>query len=185
MKTKWIACFSQTGTEIFDIAKAINRYPDLLITNNKLKNINENLIHYYNENPDKDIIIVDVKLTNNIYRKLFSTFKKPLITLNGWLRIIPPDICSEFRIVNGHPGLITEYPELKGKDPVDRVWANKDRYKLFGSVIHNVTAEVDDGKIISSASKELDPTLSFEELCAQQRSISFNLWVDFLKSNLK
>ena len=30
---KWVAFFSQTGTEIVNISKKINRYPDLIVTN--------------------------------------------------------------------------------------------------------------------------------------------------------
>ena len=31
---KWIAFFSQTGSEIVNISKAIGRVPDLIVTNN-------------------------------------------------------------------------------------------------------------------------------------------------------
>ena len=30
---KWVAFFSQTGSEIVNISKTINRWPDLVVTN--------------------------------------------------------------------------------------------------------------------------------------------------------
>jgi len=30
---KWVAFYSQTGTEIVNISKKINRYPDLIVSN--------------------------------------------------------------------------------------------------------------------------------------------------------
>ena len=33
--TKWIAFFSQTGSEIADIADSIKRWPDVIITNDR------------------------------------------------------------------------------------------------------------------------------------------------------
>ena len=49
---------------------------------------------------------------------LVNNLKHDLITLHGYLRIIPENICKQCKhIYNGHPGLINMYPELKGKDP--------------------------------------------------------------------
>ncbi len=46
MNKPWIAFFSQTGTEIVDTAKSLNRWPDLIITNKRpehLRTINPEL----------------------------------------------------------------------------------------------------------------------------------------------
>ena len=50
-------------------------------------------------------------------------------------------------IYNGHPGLINMYPELKGKDPQERI---KPYMSLIGSVVHKVTPEVDAGEIVNN-----------------------------------
>lgn len=184
MKRKWIACCSQTGSEILNISKSLNYYPDIVITNNSLDKLNPILFNFYKEDPKKTLTRLDVKLSSEVYRSVFSRLKKPLITLNGWLRIVPPDICDEYEIYNGHPGLIDIYPELKGKDPVQRVWADKDKYEKFGSVIHRVTAGVDEGEIILSESRDLTAN-TFEELDTEQRDISLKLWINFLKKYIK
>ena len=111
--TTWIALFSQTGSEIAALSKAIKRSPDFVITNADIDNVN----------PEVDInfrINNDEAKTLDILEDLEFDIDSTLITLNGWLKIVPPDKCSKYNIYNGHPGLITKYPELKGKDPQQR-----------------------------------------------------------------
>lgn len=184
MKKKWIACCSQTGSEILNISRAIGRFPDILLTNNSLDKLNPNIVNYYKNCEEKTLLRADVKITSMVYEEVFSKFKSPIITLNGWLKIVPADICDKYTIYNGHPGLISKYPELKGKDPVQRVWEHKDNYTEFGSVIHIVTSEVDDGEIISESSGTFNFD-TFEELDAAQRDLSLNLWINFLKKYIK
>ncbi len=180
MKKKWIACCSQTGSEVLKISRAIGNFPDILLTNNSLSELNPNIFNYYKNCRDKTLLQVDVKITSKIYNDIFSKFKSPIITLNGWLKIIPADICDKYTIYNGHPGLISKYPELKGKDPVERVWQHKHNYTHFGSVIHLVTPEVDEGKIIIENSDIFDFS-NFDEFDSAQRNISLNLWIKLLK----
>ena len=103
MKKPWITFFSQTGSEIVDLAKILNRYPDCIVTNKRpahLRTINPEL--------EGKVIFVENKPTEEELRYILSQYKEPLITLHGWLRIMPPSICKEYSIFNGHPGLITE-----------------------------------------------------------------------------
>ena len=37
MANKWLAFFSQTGGEIADIAESLQRWPDLIITNERIQ----------------------------------------------------------------------------------------------------------------------------------------------------
>lgn len=142
---QWVSLFSQTGTEIVSLAKYYSRFPDTIITSNA------DMSKWNVDIPRDKVIIIDRKNTKNSYvlKKYFDT--SAIITLHGWLHIIPKDICEDFCIYNGHPGYIVDYPELKGKDPQDRVWRNFDLYDKIGSVVHRVTPIVDDGEIISSS----------------------------------
>ena len=140
MANKWITFFSQTGAEIADLSESIGRWPDLIITNERpdhLRTIDPRIVEYgYTEVPNKPTVSdLDAVLQDNA-----------IITLHGWLRIMPEVICNKYLIYNGHPGLITKYPELKGKDP--QVKAHKLGHEVAGAVIHKVTAGVDEGKII-------------------------------------
>lgn len=173
----WIALFSQTGSEIADLSSALNRTPDFVITNADLDQAN----------PD---VHVDFRLNNgeaktlDILENLEFNIDKTLITLNGWLRIVPASKCKNYNIYNGHPGLITKYPELKGKDPQQRAWDNINNYKEIGSVVHRVVEEVDAGEVMC---EEIVPTKNIGSLDATYdalRTTSFTAWYRFLKEHL-
>jgi folate-dependent phosphoribosylglycinamide formyltransferase PurN len=183
IKSGWIACFSQTGSEILDISNTIGRFPDVLVTNNEFKNISKILLDIYINADDKTLISVPKKPSPNVYDNIFTNYiKKPTITLHGWLRIIPAEICNKFEIYNGHPGLITEFPELKGKDPVEKVYTNIWNYDKIGSVIHRVTEGVDEGEVILTQEAPVGTICRYDELDVLQRSLSKKNWIEFLKN---
>ena len=143
MANKWIAFFSQTGAEIADLSENLGRWPDKIVKNKRskdLRTIDSRIV-------EKGFIELPNKPTPKKYKSVLEN--KSIVTLHGWLRIMPPSICKNYTIINGHPGLITKYPELKGKDPQMRAYQGK--YKTIGSVLHNVTKGVDEGEVISEA----------------------------------
>ena len=169
---QWVVFFSQTGTEIVDIAESLGRWPNKIITNERpehLRKINNKLL-------EREITYLPNKPTADDYDVVLQD--NALITLHGWLRVMPPSICNKYLIYNGHPGLITEYPELKGKDPQVRAFEGK--YPIAGAVIHKVTAEVDEGKVIS---EERFNTfgLELDDLFRILRDRSLYMWTNFLK----
>ncbi len=150
-KKDWVVFCSQTGSEIVRLSKVLNKVPTQVVTNNFKKLSLETRRWFSQEGitvsciPFNPVVkdYIDLELTDN-----------SLITLHGYLRIIPPSICEKYQIYNGHPGLITLYPELKGKDPQARAFEN--RYSLIGSVVHKVTAGVDEGEVLESDSVEIE-----------------------------
>lgn len=174
----WVAFFSQTGAEICDISERLGRWPDRIVTNKRpehLRTIDSRIpqdLLYWTEN----------KPLNIEYRWALSHVgNNPIITLHGWLRVVYPDICKQYEIYNGHPGLITEYPELKGKDPQVRAFEGK--YPVAGAVIHKVTAGVDEGEVLM---EERFNTfgLDLDGLFHILRDRSLHMWVNFLKKVL-
>jgi len=167
----WIALFSQTGSEIVELCKQLNRKPDLILTNN-----------FEITTGIKDLG-VEVKcakhseLMDFLLNQQYLNVNNITITLHGYLRIIPPNICSRYKIYNGHPGLITAYPELKGKDPQVRAWSGN--YKWIGCVIHKVTEGVDEGPI-EEQSGVPNKTTSLEEMYGLLKEMSLYLWVKFM-----
>lgn len=147
MAKTWIAFFSQTGSEIVALSKAIGRKPDLIVTNRELYELN---LH-----PELKSLGTIMYAKHNRLMEYFENTNPYesndcVITLHGYLRIISESMCRKYNIYNGHPGAINFYPELKGKDPQVRTWENKEQYKFIGSVVHKVTPIVDDGEIISN-----------------------------------
>ena len=147
MVREWIAFFSQTGSEIVSLGNALGKMPTEIVYNEKPIYKND-----INQNIDKYTLLPN-RPTVEDYERILSKYDNPLVTLHGWLRIVPPEICSKYEIFNGHPGLIDEYPELKGKDPQEKA------YRLGlqegGSVIHRVTEGVDEGEILYSTKASL------------------------------
>ena len=172
MATKWIAFFSQTGSEIAEVSEHLGRWPDLIVTNKRpdeIRTIDSRIVEYgYTELPNKPTVEdLEAVLQDNA-----------VITLHGWLRIMPPIICNKYLIYNGHPGLITMYPELKGKDPQMKAFNLK--HDLMGCVIHKVTAGVDEGKVL----KEIFFNawgITEENMWKTLRDRSSYLWIKFLK----
>ena len=179
METQWVAFFSQTGTEIVDIAKSLNRWPDLIITNKRpdhLRTINPELLEQ-----DHLLVTTSNKPTEDELFKLLSNYDNPVVTLHGWLRIMPPKLCENYYIYNGHPGLITEYPELKGKDPQIRAFEAK--YPVAGAVLHKVVAGVDEGRIILEERFNTF-NLELDDLFRILRDRSLYMWCNFLRQIL-
>lgn len=172
---KWIAFFSQTGAEIADIAEKIGRWPDRIITNERPEHLRtidpriEKQFYWTFRNYP----------TEENYLEVLEFFPDALVTLHGWLRIIPGYVTKGVNLFNGHPGLITKYPELKGKDP--QVRAYEGYYPEIGSVIHEVTEGVDEGKVVASKGISND-NFTLDETFDKLKEISLELWVDFLNN---
>tara|TARA_B110000495_G_C23042266_1_gene626091 strand:+ start:4378 stop:4923 length:546 start_codon:yes stop_codon:yes gene_type:complete len=172
----WIALFSQTGSEIVNISKSLSVYPDLVITN-KLKGSDD--IHQDIE----DNLYLPPKPNIQDYRNIFNKLDNPIITLHGWMRIIPGEICNDYDIYNLHPGLINMYPELKGKDPQRRVFDMLKPPKYVGCVIHKAVEEVDAGKIILS-DRLFNHYNTPNQLITTLHEMACNMWCNFFTKQL-
>ena len=174
----WIAFFSQTGTEIVEIAKHFGFGPDVIVTNERPESLRK-------INPEiKDlgkIVTLPNKPTLEELEEVIGYYDKPIVTLHGWLRIMPPELCKKYTIFNGHPGLITKYPELKGKDP--QVRAFEGNYDTIGCVLHRVTEGVDEGKILMV--EEVNAfELELDDIFHILGDRSLYMWINFLEENL-
>ena len=173
----WVAFFSQTGSEIVNISEEIGRWPDLIVTNRQsgYDKINSKISERLNAGKQR-MLLVEKKPTVDRYHEAIRD--GAIVTLHGWLRIVPEEICDKYEIYNGHPGLITTYPELKGKDPQVRAYEGK--YETAGSVIHEVVPEVDAGKILKEGQVDIKDK-SLDEVYGTLHKLSTDLWIDFLK----
>jgi len=189
-KRPWIVFYSHTGKEVKDICKALNPYgwkglgvyPHAICSNNP--NVSD--LGRYSRN---NHCIVLPKWSSDKYRKVFDEIRdyykaEPLITLHGWMKIVPPDICNDYEIYNGHPALINEYPELKGKDIQEAVINEVEKYPFIGSVVHKCIPEVDSGEILEVEKVQnfrvVDKQLIYDIL----RNTSLITWLRFLPKKL-
>jgi folate-dependent phosphoribosylglycinamide formyltransferase PurN len=178
MKRPWITFFSQTGSEIARLTAMRNCRPDVVITN---RSDLEGVDYFLKQEIEKGLKIEYIPNKPSVadYKKILKKYKKPLITLHGYLRIIPAEFCNKYEIYNLHPGLITEYPELKGKDPQKR--AIEGGYPMAGCVLHKVIPQVDEGEIISSYKMAI-PDFTVDRLIGDLKMASLILWKDFFTS---
>jgi folate-dependent phosphoribosylglycinamide formyltransferase PurN len=180
-KLSWTTFISQTGSEVMSLAKALNIVPSLLITNNP-KQLKEEVVFFLKDNGCELRVIPFKPLLEHYLQE--SILSSDIITLHGYLRILPGEFIQSYRpraIYNGHPGLITEYEELKGKDPQIRAWESQ--YKWIGSVVHEVTEGVDEGEVVDWSSR-LNTANSLDEMYTLLRVTSMEAWTRFFRNNL-
>lgn len=179
VQKNWAVLVSQTGSEVISIAKELGYLPGLLITNRLYNISSDNLKFLGNQGviiktiPDRpipaDYLMPDL-------------LDKELITLHGFLRIIPPDFFRYYvgRIYNGHPALITRYPELKGFNKQEDIAGNQEKYPICGSVIHEVIPKLDSGDVVVSV--EADNTANtIDEAYSLLRKTSLDSWKLFFQ----
>jgi len=177
----WITFFSQTGTEIFNLTNALGIYPDGIVTNRHTTDgINQQLITvstFREVKLNRTVwYMLPEKPTLESYHNVLSQYDNPVVTLHGYLRIIPKEICEKYEIYNLHPGLIDKYPELKGYNPQERAF--KEGYKVAGCVIHRVVPEVDAGEIIMSQGISIE-NKNLNEVYEILHDTAFDLWKSF------
>jgi len=177
----WVTFFSQTGSEIYNLSNALGLYPDAIITNRQ-----------NNEGVNPDLLTITAfrtqKLNQTIwhtlpnkpvvedYSQVLQKFNNPVVTLHGYLRIIPKEICNKYEIYNLHPGLINKYSELKGFNPQERAFTRG--YKDAGCVIHKVTPGVDEGEIVAHGEISIEG-MSLTEVYSSLHNCAFNTWKNF------
>lgn len=168
MGSKWIAMYSHTGREVQELAQELGVSPDVILTDNQ-DNIN-------GHDP----------LSHEAAMELLREWDTPvLVTLHGYMGLIPLDVISNPNLViyNGHPALITMYPELVGKDPQVRAHAGvvAEQYKVVGSVIHLVTPELDGGPVVLTNQFVIpDNKIDLPEFIDFMHTMSVDLWIEFL-----
>ena len=195
---KWVAFFSQTGSEIVNISKAIDKWPDVFVTNRQsTEGINKELLSVvestrvyptgvkgYVTLPEwpKEIDYLNVAdvLGYSILDEKWQD--EVLITLHGYLRVLPPDFTKSSNIFNGNPGAIHIHPELKGLNPQKKAW--KENHIRVGCVIHKVTPELDDGPIVEKCliNNNFETFIDFLDAL---HVASSELWINFLNERLR
>jgi len=180
----WIALYSQTGSEIVNLSTQLGRKPDLVI-----KNIGKK---QYNEHPGLHTHNI-IRLSPAQINDFLEMVREPsIVTLHGYLRILPEQVCNNtnLKIYNGHPGDIINYPELKGKDPQHKALLLG--LPSTGVVLHEVTPELDDGKIVAFESFYFDDDMytdhdaakDLNNLIKSLKDIQLKLWVNILKDKI-
>ena len=177
IQKSWAVLISQTGSEVIAISKETGFLPGLVITNNLTKVKAENL-EILREN-GAEVREIPFRPTVKDYIES-GLLDKQLITLHGFLRILPAEFLNEFKgkMYNGHPALITEYPELKGLNKQEDIFYHKEKYPTCGSVVHEVIPELDSGEVLVDC-QTVNTCKSLNEAYEILRETSLASWVIF------
>lgn len=171
---RWVTLFSQSGSEIYNLSLELGRLPDIILTNNMNRETWNHGIHLVGD------VVVDKHLNlMDVIRKLDP--EDTIITLHGYLRILPADIADKYNIINGHPGDIINFPNLKGKDPQAK--ALELGLASTGVVLHRVTPEVDDGEIVKYANIKIT-TDELNSLILTLKDLQLDLWTEYMREVL-
>jgi len=176
----WGVLVSQTASEVIAISEKLGFFPSLLVTNNIRKIPQRNM---------------EILLQNNVYIHslpfrptvedyiVSGILEKSLVTLHGFLRILPENLFEHFngRVYNGHPALITDYPELKGFNKQEDIAGNQEKYPFCGSVVHEVIPELDSGKVVCYVKAE-NTANTVDQAYALLRETSLSSWELFFKN---
>ncbi len=87
-----------------------------------------------------------------------------LVVLAGFMRVLKPKFLQAFagKIINLHPSLLPAFPGLDGIGQAFRAGV-----KETGCTVHEVTLEVDAGRIIEQARVSVEPNDTVETLAAK------------------
>lgn len=176
----WVALISQTGKELTDICKSLDIYPDLVLSTNERHKLNQDFQDLLATNKI-NFVYIPLRDSKDISKLSAYLDRSTLVTLHGWLRIIPEQICEKYNIYNGHPGDILQYPELKGFNPQEKAFNFK--IPISGSVIHKVTSKVDEGPISYRVITSIQ-NCSLDQVYERLRYTSLLSWKLFFTKNL-
>lgn len=173
---KWYSLFSHTGQETATLTWMM--YPDV-----KLVTAITNNSKY--EGPLPCTKLTSAKAINEWLMKPGNVAPGSIVTLNGYMRIIPEEVISYLhsincRLLNIHPAPIQMYPDLRGMDPQERLYEGiqSGKYQYVGAVIHNVDAGVDTGALVNWSLELADPNMTKNELYQHLHDIGTRLWLE-------
>ena len=188
MVSEWYGLFSHTGKELETLASKDHDWDVRLGTV-----ITDNM-NYKGNLSTKGVTLYKLASRTDINWLLKQTQiveDNSLITLHGYMGVLPADVLRSLRIrgckvYNIHPAPIQLYPELKGKDPQQRLYAGVQRreYSYIGVVIHEVDAGIDTGRIVHWVLQFADHGMTEDELYERLHELGTQAWESFFRERM-
>lgn len=182
MANKWYGLFSHTGKELEAVQKLVGPQVHLeavLTTNSSY----EGALPY--------VKCISDKYVNEWLLDPANVEPNSIITLHGYMRILPEAVLSSLKlrgckVFNIHPAPIQFYPELRGKDPQERMYEGiqKREYNYIGVVIHEVDEGVDTGKIVHWVLQMADHGMTKDELYECLHELGTQAWESFFRERM-
>ena len=182
MAVNWYSLFSHTGKETETVAKLCRR-------NAKLCDVLTNNMRYQGglkqaQKMSGDDIHAWLMTPGNVR-------PESVVTLNGYMRILPKEVLDYLKgigcgVYNIHPAPITIYPDLKGKDPQERLFEGirSGKYAYIGAVIREVDEGIDTGKILLQCTMFPSVVFTKDYIYDTLAKIGVDLWCRFFKEEV-
>lgn len=179
---KWYSLFSHTGKETEAVQGLLEDklHLETAITNNMAY-----------DGPLPCVKLSTGKAINEWLMTPGNVESNSIVTLNGYMRIVPEDVLGylksiKCKVYNIHPAPIQLYPELRGKDPQERMYegTQKREYNYTGVVIHEVDEGVDTGKIVHWVLQLADPSMTKDELYERLHELGTQAWESFFRERM-
>lgn len=181
--TKWIACFSHTGSEVVNVNGALI-YSGMPV---ELKCAFTDNAAFRND------AIPHIRASRDIISMLLENLQMRdcVVTLNGYLGILSKQTLDALngrgcKVYNIHPAPIQLYSELKGLDPQERLYdgMKSGKYTYIGCVIHEVTPELDSGKLVHWKTEIAYPDWTKSQLYYKLHEMGHHMWMDFFREEM-
>lgn len=177
-KRNWYGLFSHTGQELECLERLLNRKVTKAVTNNLT----------YQGTLDCERIAKASDINSWLIQNVAPG---SVVTLNGYMRILPREVLQHFEkhqvcALNIHPAPIKSYPELKGKDPQERLYqgVREGKYTCVGVVIHVVDEGVDTGTILLEHTYPVTRNTSQATIDMLLRTAGICAWAKILRSSV-
>lgn len=177
---KWYSLFSHTGKETENLVRQGCMPLELAITNNR---------DYRGSLPCE--FRYDFGRVNDFLTSPGLVRPGSLITLNGYMGVLPGYVLEYLdsihcQVYNIHPAPIQVYPELRGKDPQERLYEGlrNGTYGYIGAVIHKVDTGVDTGEIVHQKLKMPPVCFTKEDIYRELHELGTQMWVEFFEERM-
>lgn len=188
MAAKWYSLFSHTGKETEALTQSLffdGIRLEVAFTDN------ETFVDSLNLCGGRLVKVTSRSVMNDLLCTKSVVADGSIITLNGYMGILPERVLQNLhdrgcKVYNIHPAPIQLYPELRGKDPQERVYEGikSGKYQYIGVVIHEVDAGVDTGKIVHWYYEIVDPNITKDKLYARLHTLGTRAWEAFFKERM-
>lgn len=184
MERKWYGLFSHTGKELEALASSdqVDLKLEAALTNRKEYEGNLSCLTH---------VLGSFKNVNKRLMNPLIVADNSLVTLNGYMGIVPAEVLENLntrgcKVYNIHPAPIHLYPELRGKDPQERMYEGIQtrEYNFIGVVIHEVDAGVDTGKIVHWVLQMADHVMTKDELYERLHELGTQAWESFFRERM-
>lgn len=188
MATKWYGLFSHTGKELetlVDTCSAFGVKLHLALTNN---------VDYEGNLDAKGVRVLKLMSYEDISWLLTQPHiieDNSIVTLNGYMGLLSSKVLHSLKargckVYNIHPAPIQFYPELRGKDPQERMYEGiqKREYSYIGVVIHEVDEGIDTGKIVHCVLQMADHGMTKDELYERLHELGTQAWESFFRERM-